>query len=301
MTLPEHRPTRRDGLERVPAWLLVVAAVVSVQIGSAVASTVVRSAGAGWAAVLRLAFASLILLVAIRPRFGGRSRRDWLVVIAFGCSLGWMNLSFYASIATLPIGVAVTVEFVGPLTLAAFLSKRGRDAIAILAAAAGVLLTSQALTTPLTHLDLKGLGLALLAGSLWAAYVTLSQATGQRFNRLDGLAIAMIVGLAAALPFAVVTPLHLTSDLVLRGLGLALLGSVLPYSLELLALRRLSPVVFGILLSLEPAVAALAGWIMLGQLLSIGQILGMALVVGASAIVLGGSESGGEVTAEPEA
>ena len=170
-----------------------------------------------------------------------------------------MNYTFYGSLAHLPIGVAVTIEFLGPLTLAAVLSRRLLDLLAVLAAGFGVLLISQALRTPLAELNWPGLGLALAAGCFWAAYIVLSGRTGAEFAKLDGLALAMVVATLITLPFGIMSVPSWTGETVAKGLGIALLSSVLPYSLELLALRRLSAQVFGILLSLEPAFAALAG------------------------------------------
>ena len=273
--------------DRVPAPLLVLAGIVSVQFGGALAQTLIPVIGAGGSVVMRLLFATAILLVAIRPRWRGYSRADWTTVISFGVALGFMNLTFYSSLAHLPIGVAVTVEFIGPLTLAAAMSRRISDAVAVLAAAFGVLLISKAFETPLDQLDWTGLGLALTAGALWAAYIVFSGRTGAAFDRLDGLAIAMVVATAVTLPFGVLSIPEWTGSTIAKGLGIAVLSSILPYSLELIALRRLSAKVFGILLSLEPAFAALAGLLVLGQRLDGVQLAGMALVVAASALVLG--------------
>jgi inner membrane transporter RhtA len=211
-------------------------------------------------------------------------------VVAFGLALGLMNLAFYASLARLPIGVAVTIEFLGPLTLATVLSRRVRDLGAVLAAGAGVVLISQALSVPLASLDWTGLGLAAAAGACWAAYILLSARAGAEFESLDGLALAMAVALVVVAPFGLATAPEWTTEVVAKGLGIALLSSVLPYSLELMALRRLSARVFGVLLSLEPAAAALAGLLVLDQRLTPTQLVGMALVVLASALVMGAGQ-----------
>src|ERR671912_629118 len=273
--------------DRVPAPVLVLAGIVSVQFGGALAQTLIPVIGAGGSVVMRLLFATVLLLAFVRPRWRGHSRRAWATVTAFGVALGLMNFTFYSSLAYLPIGVAVTIEFIGPLALAAALSRRLVDAVAVLAAAAGVVLISEALSTPLAELELTGIALALAAGGFWAAYIVLSGRTGAEFPRLEGLAIAMVVATAVTLPLGVGSIPEWTGETLLKGLGIAVLSSVLPYSLELLALRRLSAKVFGILLSLEPAFAALAGLIVLGQVLSPTQLAGMALVVAASALVLG--------------
>ncbi|KGN32554.1 membrane protein [Knoellia sinensis KCTC 19936] len=274
-------------LESVPAPLLVLAGILSVQFGGALAATLVPEIGAGGSVVMRLLFATVILVAIARPRFRGHSRKAWLTVIGFGLALGLMNFTFYGSLAHLPIGVAVTVEFLGPLLLAASLSRRLVDLLAVVAAAAGVLLISEALSIPFADLNWTGLGLAATAGACWAAYIIFSGRTGAEFDKLEGLALAMIVATIVTLPFGLASVPDWTSETLAKGLGIAVLSSVLPYSLELVALRRLSAQVFGILLSLEPAVAALAGLIILSQTLSGVQLVGMTLVVLASAIVLG--------------
>ena len=273
--------------DRVPAPLLVLAGIVSVQFGGALAATLVPLIGAGGSVVLRLLFASALLLVFVRPRWRGHSRRAWLTVIAFGVALGLMNFTFYSSLAHLPIGVAVTIEFIGPLSLAAALSRRWLDAVAVAAAAAGVVLISEALSTPFADLEKTGIALALLAGAFWAAYIVLAGRTGGEFPKLEGLALAMVVATVVTLPLGITSAPTWSPDILLKAFGIAVLSSVLPYSLELLALRRLSAKVFGILLSLEPAFAALAGLLVLGQVLSPTQVVGMALVVAASTLVLG--------------
>nr|WP_240977377.1 EamA family transporter [Knoellia sp. DB2414S] len=279
--------------------VLVLTAIVSVQFGGALAATLVPHIGAGGSVLLRLAFATAILLVVARPRLRGRSRRAWLAVLAFGVALGLMNLAFYASLARLPIGVAVTIEFLGPLTLATALSRRLRDLAAVAAAAVGVVLISEALGTPVADLEWTGLGLAAVAGACWAAYILASRQVGREFASLDGLALAMVVALVLVLPFGLGSAPQWEAGDVAKGLGIAVLSSVLPYSLELAALRHLNPRVFGILLSLEPVAAALAGLLILGQRLHLTQLLGMGLVVLASALVMGAgqrrdpAESGG--------
>jgi inner membrane transporter RhtA len=187
--------------------------------------------------------------------------------------------------------VAVTIEFIGPLVLTVVLSRRGLDFVAVVAAAAGVVLISEAFSVPFADLDLIGLGLAALAGACWAAYIVLSKRTGAAFSQLDGLAIAMVVACLAVAPFGLGSAPLWTPEILLKGLGIAVLSSVLPYSFELLALRRMSSRVFGILLSLEPALAALAGFLVLQQRLTGWQLVGIALVVGASALVMGTTRS----------
>lgn len=274
---------------RVPAPLLVLAAIVSVQFGGAMAATLIPLVGVFGSVTLRLTIAATVLLVIVRPRLRGRTTTDWLVVAAFGAILAMMNLFFYGALARIPIGVTVTIEFIGPLVLATVLSHRRRDLLAVAGAAVGVALISGIAGTPWAQIDLAGLGLALAAGAAWAGYIIFSARTGARFAQLDGLAIAMTIAAALVTPAGVITAgaVLWTPDALWRGASIAVLSSVLPYSLELIALRRLAAHVFGILLSLEPAVAALAGLFVLGQQLSAPQLLGMGCVVAASGLVMG--------------
>ena len=277
--------------DAIPAPLLVLGGVVSVQFGGALAATLVPQIGAAGSVLLRLVLATAMLMTIARPRWR-HARRDWITVGCFGLALGLMNFAFYGALGHLPIGVTVTIEFVGPLSLAAVLSRRPRDLLAVAAAGLGVVLISRALSIPLEELEGTGILLALVAGVCWAAYIIFSGRTGAAFPHLEGLALAMIVATLVILPFGLWDFAHRDDgawdgQVLLKGLGIAVLSSVLPYSLELFALRRLSPAIFGILLSLEPAVAALAGLLILGQRLAPTQLVGMALVVLASVLVLG--------------
>lgn len=266
--------------------MLVALAVVSVQFGGAFAATLIPTVGAGGTVLLRLLFAGALLAVLVRPR-RPRTQEEWRAVVLFGAVLGAMNLAFYASLAHLPIGVAVTIEFIGPLGLAVVTSRRGRDLAAAAVAAVGVVLISGALQAPVSTLAWSGLGLAFTAGLCWAGYILASRQVGALFTGLDGIALAMLVALVVVAPFGVGTASAWTWPVVGVGLAVAVMSSVVPYSLELVALRRLAPGVFGVLLSTEPAAAALGGLIVLGQRLAVPQLVGMALVVVASALVLG--------------
>lgn len=267
-----------------PPTVLVLASILSVQFGGALAVTLIPLVGVFGSVLLRLVLGVAVLLVVARPRLSGHPGAHWRTAVGFGLALAVMNTAFYGSLTRLPIGVAVTVEFLGPLVLAASLSRRPRDALAVLAAAAGVCLIAQVFQVRLAELDLLGVGLALLAGGAWAGYILLSGRTGAAFPGLDGLTVAMLVASVAVVPAGLLDAGSrlATSEALVRGAGVALLSSVLPYSLELLALRRMDPRVFGILLSLEPAVAALAGLLVLGQTLTPIQLVGMSFVVAAS-------------------
>jgi len=275
-------------LQQHPVGLVLVA-VLSVQFGGALAATLLPLVGVAGSVLLRMLLAAVIMLAVIRPRWSGRSRQDWATVVLFAGALTAMNLCFYASLQRLPIGVAVTIEFLGPLLLAAATSRQVRDLLAVLLALAGVVLISEALSVPWSEMDLVGIALAAAAGGFWACYIVLSGRTGSRFEGLDGMAITLTIASVALLPLGIVqagTSL-LEGEVLLRGLGIALLSSAIPYSLELLALRRLSAGVFGVLLSLEPAAAALAGLLVLSQTLTPVQVAGMTMVVCASIAVLG--------------
>lgn len=275
----------------MPPVVLVLAAVVSVQFGGAMAALLLPLVGVVLSVALRLVLAALVLMAAVRPRLRGRSRGDWLVVTWFALTLVGMNLAFYGSLARLPLGVAVTIEFVGPLTLAAVLSRRVSDGVAVAAALVGVVLISEVVTLGWDDIDLVGVGLAATAGAGWAAYILASERTGARFTGLDGMAVAMTIGAVLMLVVSALAGrgpgLVLQWEVLTLGLAVALLSSAVPYSLELLALRHLATAAFGVLLSLEPAVAAFAGLLVLGQTLDTLQISGMALVVLASITVLG--------------
>ena len=261
---------------------MVLAGILSVQFGGALAATTFDRAGPAGMVTLRLCGAALVLVLLVRPRWRGRSRADWAVIAAFGLSLAVMNGLFYEALARMPIGAAVTVEFLGPLGLAAVLSRRLQHLGWVVMAAVGVFLLGYG---SLTGLDPVGVAFALGAGACWAGYILLSAETGRRSAGLEGLALASAAAALVVLPFGLASagPALAAPDVMLIGLAVALLSSVVPYALELTALRALASRVFGVLMSLEPAAAALAGLLVLGQVLTPVQLLAVALVVGASA------------------
>jgi inner membrane transporter RhtA len=270
------------GLDRVPPIALVLTGVTSIQFGAALAATLFDDLGPAGTSLLRLAFAAVVLVVVWRPRPGGHTREELRLVAAFGLTLGAMNLTFYEALDRIPLGVAVTIEFAGPLGVAVFTSRRRLDLLWAALAALGIVL----LANPGGDgLDAVGLLFVSAAAAFWAAYILLAQRAGQVFAGGRGVAMAMVV--AALVPVApgVVdggTTL-LKPEFLAIGLGIALLSSVVPYSLETEALRRLPANAFGVLMSLEPAVAALAGLLVLDQALRGRDVLAIALVVVASA------------------
>lgn len=261
---------------------LVLAGVLSVQFGSAAAALLFPRAGALGVVALRVTIAAVLLLVVCRPRLRGHSRADWGVVGAFGLALGGMNILFYQAIDRIPLGPAVTLEVLGPLLLSVVTVRRAASLVWAGMAFAGVFLLGQG---SFGELSPAGAGFALGAGAMWAAYIVFSSRAGARFPRLDGLALAMAVAALVSLPLGIgAAGTTLLEPKVLGiGLAVALLSSGVPYTLELLALRRLPAATFAVLMSLAPAVAALAGFLVLGQTLSALQCVAIALVVGASA------------------
>ncbi|HWR85691.1 MAG TPA: EamA family transporter [Rhodoglobus sp.] len=269
-------------LDRVPPPVLAVAAIVSVQFSNAFARTYFESTGPLGAATLRLIFATALLLLIVRPRVRGWDRRTWLTVVALGLGLGGMNSFIYLAIDAIPIGVAVTVEFLGPLAVALVQVRRWADAAWALLALAGVVLLGFDESAALSWV---GLLLAAAAGAFWAAYIVTSSRLGATQNGLHPLAVAMVVAMLVVTPFgaadaaaAVVAQPWLVVLFLLVAAG----TSAIPYALEYVALRRMPTRVFGILSSLGPAMAALAGLVVLRQQLGWTQLLALVLVTVAS-------------------
>ncbi|MFF2526847.1 EamA family transporter [Streptomyces liangshanensis] len=282
---PEAGAAPRDAEPRGSRALgpvaLVIGGGVSVQFGAAIAVLLMPRTGALGVVSLRLALAAVVLLAFCRPALRGHSRADWGTVLVFGTVLAAMNGLFYQSVDRIPLGAAVTLEVLGPLTLSVIVSRRWVNVLWAGLALGGVLLLSGG---GFDRLDPLGAAFALSAGAMWAAYIVFSARTGRRFPQADGLALAMGVGALIALPFGIVesgSKLVVPSTLGLA-LAVAVMSSVLPYTLELLALRRMPSSTFAILMSLEPAIAASAGFLLLNQALSTAEALAIALVIVAS-------------------
>ncbi|MFE3828212.1 DMT family transporter [Streptomyces sp. NPDC059092] len=260
---------------------LVVAGGVSVQFGAAVAVMLMPRTGAVGIVTLRLGLAALVMLAVCRPKLRGYARADWGTVVAFGATLAAMNGLFYQALERIPLGVAVTLEVLGPLALSVIVSRRLVNLLWAVLALGGVVLLSGG---GFDRIDLVGVAYALGAGVMWATYIVFSARTGRRFPQADGLALAMAVGALLILPLGIAE--SGTKLLVPSTLGLALvvafMSSVLPYTLELLALRRLPAPTFAVLMSLEPGVAAASGFLLLNQALSVVDALAIALVIAAS-------------------
>lgn len=266
----------------MPPVVLVLAAIASVQFGAALAATLFSEVGPGGAAFLRVAIAAVLLAALWRPGVRGRARADLALAAAFGLVLGAMNLLFYLAIDRLALGIAVVFEFVGPLGVAVATSRRRLDLVWIAIAGAGIALLSAG---DLGRLDGLGVVFALGAGGCWAAYILLGGRLGRAFPGGNGLALALVVAAVLLAPVGLVSGGTELLDPSVLGIGaaVALLSSAIPYSLELEALRRMRTAVFGVLMSLEPAVAAVAGLAVLGQRLAATELAAVALVVAASA------------------
>ncbi|HEX2504886.1 MAG TPA: EamA family transporter [Gaiellaceae bacterium] len=270
----------REALQRVPATALVVAAAFSFQGGAALATTLFDDVGPLGAVWLRQLFGALVLLALNAGVLRRLRSRPLAPVLALGLSLAVMNSFFYASIDRIPLGLAVTIEFLGPLGVAVAGSRRLRDFVWIALAAAGVAL----LGSPTLDLDPVGIAFALGAAACWASYILLAKRLGERWPLLDGLTLAIAVTALLLTPLGVASGGGELLDASTLGVGLAIgvLASVVPYGLELAALRRLATHTFGILMSLEPAVAAVVGAVFLSQALSPLEALAVAFVVAAS-------------------
>ncbi|KQP57630.1 DMT family transporter [Agreia sp. Leaf283] len=260
---------------------LVVAGLACQEVGAAFAVLLFPSVGALGMVALRLTFSALILLAIARPSVRGRSRGDWMTVVLFGVALAVMNGLFYEALARIPLGAAVTIEVLGPLILSVATSRRASSWLWAVLAFIGVFLLGQG---SFGELDPVGVLFAAGAGASWAGYILLSSRTGSRFARLDGLALAMAIGAVLTLPLglAAAGPAIVRPDILLLGAAVAVLSSTIPYALELFALRRIPSSTFAILMSLAPAIAALAGVVLLAQHISIVGVIAIALVVTAS-------------------
>jgi inner membrane transporter RhtA len=267
-------------LGAIPPPALVLLGIASVQVGSAVAKQLFTEVGSFGTVALRLFFAAAVLLLVWRPSLR-MDRRTWAVVLGYGVILGLMNLCFYLALSRIPLGIAVTTEFLGPVAVALGGSRRWLDAFWALLAGGGVVLLMEGGG----NLDLVGFAFALAAGLFWGLYILVGAALGRRTTEGDGLALGMTVAAVVAVPVGVVdagTSL-LQPWVLIAGLGVALLSSVVPYTLDLEALRRIPARVFGILMSLEPAMAALVGLVVLQESLTWPQWLAVLCVVAASA------------------
>ena len=279
---------RLGGLRAVPGAVppvgLVVLGILSVQIGAAFAKELFPALGPYGTVFLRLVFAALILMIAWRPRVRGHGSRDYLLVLLFGLVFAAMNTSFYAALDRVPLGVTVTVEFIGPLGVAVFGSRRLLDLMWTVLAAGGIVLLTPLIGVSGVQIDPLGLALALVAGLCWGAYILISVRVGRSFPGGTGLALSTAVGAVLVAPIGIWQGgQHLLEwPLLVTAAAVALLSSVIPYSFELEALRKLPARVFGVLMSIEPAIAAIVGFVVLGEALGERELLALGLITAAS-------------------
>jgi inner membrane transporter RhtA len=264
----------------VPPPGLLLVSIVSIQLGAAVAVHLFETLGPIGTAFLRIAFSAVLLLVAARRRIGPGARRHAGMLLLFGCVIGAMNMCFYGAIARIPLGIAVAIEFIGPLGVAAFTSRRLNHFIWIGLAVAGLVLLTPSIGT---DLDPVGVGLALAAGAGWASFVLISPRVARAVGDA-GLALAMLVASLFVLPFELAAggPERLDLGLLAGALAVAILSTALPLSLEFEALQRMTARAYGIMVTLEPVVATLVGVIVLGQALPPTALLAIACVTAAA-------------------
>ncbi len=269
-------------LKNIPPVPAVLLAIVSVQGGAAIAKGIFPFMGATGTATLRIVLSAIILLLAYRPQLNKISAHQWKLIVPYGITLGAMNLSFYLSLSRIPLGLAVTLEFLGPLVLAISSSRKALDFLWAILAAAGIFLIAPWSVD--SKLDLLGTGLALLAGTFWAAYIVIGGKVSKVIDGGQAVSIGMAVASCVVIPFALADGSFAQLNFKLLGLGLAiaLLSSAIPYTLEMSALKHIPAKTFSILMSLEPAVAAICGIIFLSEHLAAKEWVSIILVVTAS-------------------
>ena len=282
-------PTLKRNFVLPPPTMLVLISIASTQLGSAFAKTIIQELGSIATVLLRVGLGAIVLLLIQRPQLKGYTHNDYLILILFGLGMAAMNLSFYAAIDRIPLGIAVTLEFVGPLGVACLNSRRVLDLLWIFLAGVGIFLLA-----PIkgSSLDPVGVGLALLAAFFWGTYILLSARVGRIFADIKGIALmaaALVIGTLGLLPLGILSGdlTRLELRFLAAGLGVAILSSAIPYTFELEALKKLPVRVFGVLMSLEPAIATVLGFIILRERLELRAIVAVILVtlasIGASA------------------
>ncbi|GCE08479.1 EamA family transporter [Dictyobacter aurantiacus] len=269
-------------MRKVPPQVFALLAMVSVQSGAAVGKSLFQSIGPLGTTFLRLGFAAMLLLLFWRPDVRHLTRRQIGVVIIFGAATALMNGAFYVAINRIPLGIAVTLEFVGPLGVALLQSRRLKDLLWAALAAAGIVLLA-----PLgaaSNVDLLGVVFALIAGIFWGVYIIFNVQLGRAFTGGRGLALSMLVSAILIAPIGIVSggPMVFEPHILLIGLAVSALSTIIPFTLELEALRRLPSRVFGIFMSVEPAMAATIGFLFLHEVITVRDLLAMLLIITAS-------------------
>lgn len=272
-------------VKSLPPLPAVALAMLSIQGGAVFAKMLFPQVGPTGATALRSGLGFLLLLALFRPNLRALSRADWVAVLPYGAVLGAMNLVFYQALSRLPLGLAVTLEFVGPLGVALALSRRAVDFVWVGLAAVGIALIAPHGADAASTVDPLGVVLALLAGAFWAAYILLGGVVGRRMPGVTGVTAGLLVASVISVPIGVAhagTAL-LSLPVLAAGLGVAALSAALPFSLEMSALRQLPARTFGIMMSVEPAFGALSGLVFLHERLTVTQWVAMACVIVASA------------------
>ena len=262
--------------------VLVLISIISVQSGASIAKTLFGAVGASGAATLRIAIAGLLLWLINRPKFRSFTKGQWLQLLLYGFSIGAMNLSFYCGINRVPLGVGVTIEFVGPLGLALAMSRKPLDFLWAILAGLGILLIFD--LGGVKQVDVIGAALVAFAGLMWALYIVMIDKLSRTMKSSDSVTIGMIIAAFIVAPFGVGSGnlSHLNEYILLMGLGVAVFSSALPFTLDMIALKKLPAKTYSILESLSPAFAALSGLIFLGEALSAIQWLAIAFIIVAS-------------------
>lgn len=262
--------------------LAILVAIVSIQFGGVMAKQLFPVAGPFGMTALRLFFASAILLVVFRPWRARLCIKQFKVVFLFGVVLGFMNLCFYLAIERIPLGLAVALEFIGPLSLALFGSNKKSDLLWIMLAALGIVLIAP--LTKHSSVDIIGVVFALCAAACWALYMILGQRVARIMHGGVGISLSMTVAAVVILPIAFFADGYatITMNIVPPAILVALLSSAIPYSLEMLALKHIAKKSFSVLMSLEPAMASVAGLILLQESLSTTQVFAISVIVIAS-------------------
>lgn len=267
--------------QKIPPQVFALLAMISVQTGASIGERLSSSISPLGTTFLRLGFAALLLLLIWRPSVRELTRRNCMTILLFGVTVAAMNGLFYLAIVRIPLGIAVTLEFVGPLGVALLQSRRLKDLVWAACAAVGIILLAP---IGATHIDLVGAILALLAGIFWGFYIIFNVQIGQAFSGGTGLSLSILVAALIIAPLGLSTagPAIVDPHALLLGLVVSILSTVIPFSLELEALRRLPSRVFGILMSAEPAVATIIGFLILGQTIGIRSMVAIVFVMTAS-------------------
>ncbi|MBQ3351679.1 MAG: EamA family transporter [Thermoguttaceae bacterium] len=262
--------------------VLVLISIISVQGGASIAKTLFGEAGPAGAATLRIALAAIILWIINRTNLLAVSKKQWFELLVYGFSIGAMNLSFYCGINRVPLGVGVTIEFVGPLSLAMLMSRRPLDFLWAILAGLGILLIFD--LGGVKQVDLIGAGLVAFAGLMWALYIVMIDRLSRTMKSADSVTIGMIIAAVLVAPFGVGEGnlTALSANAFWMGLGVAVFSSALPFTLDMIALKKLPAKTYSILESLSPAFAALSGLVFLGEALSAIQWLAIAFIIVAS-------------------